>query len=763
MSYSDKKFGDIFPTRTGVVSGTANERKMLDAIGGSDSFRTRIETAADGTETMLRTKNGQPQFSTSSKQSVVETTAPAKGRTFVFADRTAPTIGRVANRAGATFKVVTPSLPVSAYAAYSVLSPKSARWNDVIRLDAKATKHNGVKSTPENVDFVSSRFGSNQIPGLPFRTTKPNTNGALSSISVGVHDEYETVGADKDWYIGVAAIAADGSLASFVRAPGDVNFYRDFACGPRLSPDGTFHFYWQGIDPVGHSLQETISCYAAIQPTNHGLPTVVSSAQTVTELAPIKFTSVNYSNPPPSDSDVEIGWFHNCIVREFTGNTGPMTVYGWAVWVYKNKFYGAATAYTSTRVDTWSKSISFSDAYDVGADFSALRVEREVSGNELDTQNSGGIGANPDALYKPTIGTEANWSRTASAKMSTHHVLLNVDLYYAETTVTSSYKYGQQRIPTFSQDYSGFDQNAEYPVGIVWVYLPADPVYTAKGLAATTAGIAAYNAAAIAGATGRSISGFGSGVIDHLDYPAETGYANRSDSIVTNLTARDYIYVDPDEGVSLCLLTTVSHTKTNSQTTILGTSEMPGTWASASTDIRIEYVLNVRDTQTIIPVYHNPSAWGPDITFGHVEEFGSDGHWYQSFSGAHIPGAPEISFSPMYMSQGKCPWIAYTTLAEEAAGVTPEFYIDLKIMAVHNGTVGNVGLAQYDDVVSFLPRHLYKLFSNYLGAFSPTGVWESDIFPAPTHISMALGIANPWPQKLGAPFNGASHVTISRI
>ena len=64
MSFDDKKFGTIFPVRDGVSTGAANERRMLDSIGGSDSFRTRIQNNADGSTTMLRTKNGMPQFTT---------------------------------------------------------------------------------------------------------------------------------------------------------------------------------------------------------------------------------------------------------------------------------------------------------------------------------------------------------------------------------------------------------------------------------------------------------------------------------------------------------------------------------------------------------------------------------------------------------------------------------------------------------------------------------------------------------------------------
>lgn len=73
MAYDDKKLGRLFPTRTGPAIGTANERKMLDALGGSDSFRTRIEKdLSAGTTTVLRTKNGMPRFYTTVESSEQE-------------------------------------------------------------------------------------------------------------------------------------------------------------------------------------------------------------------------------------------------------------------------------------------------------------------------------------------------------------------------------------------------------------------------------------------------------------------------------------------------------------------------------------------------------------------------------------------------------------------------------------------------------------------------------------------------------------------
>lgn len=62
MAYDDKDQGTIFPTRFGEPTGTANERKMLDVVGGSQGIRTRLQIAADGLQTLLKTRAGMPRF-----------------------------------------------------------------------------------------------------------------------------------------------------------------------------------------------------------------------------------------------------------------------------------------------------------------------------------------------------------------------------------------------------------------------------------------------------------------------------------------------------------------------------------------------------------------------------------------------------------------------------------------------------------------------------------------------------------------------------
>lgn len=62
MAKYDDKDGYVFPTRTGQAQGGALERKMLDEAGGASGIKTRTLIQADGTTTMLRTKNGMPRF-----------------------------------------------------------------------------------------------------------------------------------------------------------------------------------------------------------------------------------------------------------------------------------------------------------------------------------------------------------------------------------------------------------------------------------------------------------------------------------------------------------------------------------------------------------------------------------------------------------------------------------------------------------------------------------------------------------------------------
>ena len=63
MSENDKRI-----TRDGTPQGDGAERVMLSAVGGADYIRTKIQTNADGSDTMLRTRGGAPEFTTTNPE-----------------------------------------------------------------------------------------------------------------------------------------------------------------------------------------------------------------------------------------------------------------------------------------------------------------------------------------------------------------------------------------------------------------------------------------------------------------------------------------------------------------------------------------------------------------------------------------------------------------------------------------------------------------------------------------------------------------------
>lgn len=56
-----------FPTRNGTPQGGSVERTMLDTVGGADGIRTKRMEHQDGSVTILRTRNGFPEFVTVSE------------------------------------------------------------------------------------------------------------------------------------------------------------------------------------------------------------------------------------------------------------------------------------------------------------------------------------------------------------------------------------------------------------------------------------------------------------------------------------------------------------------------------------------------------------------------------------------------------------------------------------------------------------------------------------------------------------------------
>lgn len=75
MAFNDNKLGTLFPVRTGGPTGTANERQMLDHMGGAGTVCKAFRTNADGSVTMAHTRGvgSAPEFITNRPENLATT------------------------------------------------------------------------------------------------------------------------------------------------------------------------------------------------------------------------------------------------------------------------------------------------------------------------------------------------------------------------------------------------------------------------------------------------------------------------------------------------------------------------------------------------------------------------------------------------------------------------------------------------------------------------------------------------------------------
>ena len=772
MSYSDKDHSEIFPVRNGEPQGTATERVMLDTVSDTTNFRTRVQDNGDRSQTTLRTKGGMPQFDTKSKK---KTSSIFGYRTFVFADRDAPATGnRVANRNTATNRLLikTKELVAAALVSYGVMKSTTAtanpginnsNWQDVIRLD-----DTGVKLNSEDYQVSTlARISESAAPGHPVLINRTHVNPVLLPLFVGSNTEYTTSGAVKTYKQGVATYKTDGSLFSFTQASGPVALNEVNGTGVRITQTvdsngliaASYHFNWQGVNPGGVA-GATTTCYRRIDVSRTATPTVGGTHDTETKLANIDFATVNYSISSPTNAEEVSGFFYTWRRKTFAGPNFPLNVFGWCGYCYTNTLEGIKNVYSDFVTSGWSKSISYSDTYSVGYDVFALDVSRSVTGAEIETTKSGGGLTSSEKYYVHAIGNDLIWTRNTNALALARLSSISKDIYRAEYSCNSSIHAGQLRIPTVTWNFDAFDSTTKYGTGAVWVYIPSNPTYSAASEANIRASLAADNAAAAAAAATSNVPPtYDTPIVQTVNYGADAPASTRSDGDVFSLNTRDYIYFDYDENVYLSLVMDVTSSRTNSETPLVTSETDTVTWDTFSCAISIYFELSLRGVVTTFPVYDNPTGWHPDISFSPITKTGGAG-WDDTFSRAHVPGNPSLSFQPLYMHQGRCPWISYTTLAEEAAGATPEFYMDVKLYPAIGRTY--TGDSMLTPLVFPAPQ-MVAGFANYMGKYSPTNFFTDVAFPTPFRITKATGIGSPWTNQLESPFSTTTHVALSRI
>ena len=229
------------------------------------------------------------------------------------------------------------------------------------------------------------------------------------------------------------------------------------------------------------------------------------------------------------------------------------------------------------------------------------------------------------------------------------------------------------------------------------------------------------------------------------------------------ITTMDYVFVDIDEEISLAL-------KTHFIATTLGAR---AAWvpalAGSTAEITVQYILTVRGSTYEFDVAFNDELVAP-YQYDAGDFLGPGGS--PKYGHAFVdPPYPNPIFSPTFMSQGGCQFIAYTTKAEELRGATPEIYIDFalmpKLISQPDTTVHSIY-----PTVEFSPHQLLWLFSQYIGCESTAGtgfnqnttLWDT-LFPPtlPFKVQFANGVKGVWQSQLGEGFTGYPSMEITRI
>lgn len=234
----------------------------------------------------------------------------------------------------------------------------------------------------------------------------------------------------------------------------------------------------------------------------------------------------------------------------------------------------------------------------------------------------------------------------------------------------------------------------------------------------------------------------------------------------------DYIFSDPGENIHLTLEARLDFSWNRRLTATLefGTG---GTETDTSTTtlktLVVKYVLSVRGATYEFEQYNGSGFTDPKVYAYNVNTGGES----TREAAYHKAWEPTLLFSPPFMTQGNCPWIGYTTLAEEAAGAAHQIYVDISLLPMPYISLPTVDDDLYTGTVKFCPHQFIHIFTKYIQGQNPvtnavpnnTNFWTTGLFPtvSPKRIQFCNGQPGPWQSALGSMFSANQPAEITRI
>ncbi len=706
-------------------AGKTVAKRLKDRIGGdTSSFRTVIEKdIATGDVTMLRTKGGMPEITKTrpgkKEQEVGE-------RTFVFKIFGAAS-AVIANKAGAGLdRIGAPFL--TGPASYFVAAWKKVakiKWMDVIRLDnpdsvgdgdvilnhAAFTEQDKTLSTysPSGVPYV------HRVSGL-YAASNPSA-ATQSLLHIGLMSNAGR---------GVTTILKTGGEGPTVQISDHTIPRIGYSANVRAKPDGTFLFYGGNVSfniydnllfvaTTTWSRIKTQEAAPYVVEEDHGaMGTTLLGEPAVTMTFPEGYSGasglVNYPGPLPIASTVlHPPLIPGSFVRKAT--------------LHSLQNYGQ---HTVTEIDDY--------AY-VGSDIQ-MKFSSSVDIQNFSHRNAYDTGVqvyltydfiNPQSPFNPMslVSLDDNGGNA--------YIIIEYDavIKYSLTTAIPASK--KLTDVTWSRRAS----TRVWPIGAWCAGTDTDGSARASG----------------------------------CSMPANTH--DRFDITELNVSTVDYLYADLDEDIYITLESSIYRF-------VQGAA--PGDWQPAEQHdlygYSARYVVSIRGVETEFPiVFTLPHNFGRP--WAKQRGIGANGYqvgsvWYYPDIGVyHMGYKPTPIFNPAYMGQGNCPFIAYTTKAEEAQGVSPEFYLDMTVFLNRWGSnPQSADGDRYGSVVVYTPMQFIKAYYQFIQietdgtiAQNPTA-WEDHLFPTGRdtyRLQLCNGVKGPWAEKLGSDFSGNPQLDISRI
>lgn len=705
-------------------AGKNTARRLKERIGNAtEGHQTVIEKDIVSGETrMLKTKGGMPEVTVSKVKKPV--LSPGN-RTFVFKIFGAAS-AVVANRAGAGLAVVGSFFLVGA-ASYFVAAWKkvaSIKWNDVIRLDNINSTGDGdvllnhaVFSEQDKTTATFSPAGVPYVHRVNGLYGASNPNDATRSMLF--------VGRMSEGGRGVTNVLKTGDSGQTVTISNAGWPVLGHSAGVRVKPDGTFMFYGGFVSYVVYDnrMHTATTTWSRIK-TQVAAPFIVEEAQGGMGTPLLDQTAVQIRFPT--------GYSYNEGYITYPGDLPD----GIPI------FYPPAMpgSYSRAQVLHWEQNYgqheetTVEDYAYVGSDIQ-MKFTSKIDVQNYDNTTRYGVGQSVYSWYDYTSTKPPFGSSRCQGQVGIGFAILDYD---AEVKYDLS-------IPS--------QPGMKKLTDVVWSRKASTRVWPTEAyVMGTTTG--------------------GNEIVSVCGMPPNT--ARRFDITQLDVKTVDYIYADIDEDIFVTLEADIYR---------FYQWNAPYDWQDAERNdlygYRARYVVSVRGVETEFPItftlpenFGHPWARSTGIAAEGLPADGG-GVMYPDIGYVHLGYKPTPIFNPAFMNQGNCPYIAYTTKAEEAAGVPHEFYLDMEIYLVRyqSAPFNNDG-AKFSGSVSYSPMQFLKAYYAFIQVEFGTSIgqnqyaWETHMFPPERNtyrLQMCNGVKGPWASKIGPEFNGDPHLDISRI